>query len=241
LSTILDTVTTDDDSTLSAVWSARDGRVVPETDDLTLKNDRVEMEAAVLYADLADSTELAIGSQEIASEVFKCYLSGVSKIIRWCSGEVRSFDGDRVMGVFLGDHKDSNAARCGLHINYFFTQVLASKFRAFYPAMKDQPFTQTVGIDRSNIYVVRAGVRNGNDLIWVGRAPNVAAKLSSIREKGLTTLITADVYNNLLDSSRISMYTGAPPNANMWTAYPWNAGVTYGVSTVYGSTWWWRP
>ncbi len=63
MSSILETVTADIDATLSAVWSTRDGRVVPDNDDLTLKNDRVEVEAVVLYADLADSTEFAIRSQ----------------------------------------------------------------------------------------------------------------------------------------------------------------------------------
>jgi class 3 adenylate cyclase len=240
VSSILETVTADIDATLSAVWSTRDGRVVPDNDDLTLKNDRVEVEAVVLYADLADSTEFAIRSQEIAAEFFKCYLSGVAKIIRLCDGEVRSFDGDRVMGVFLGDLKNTNAAQCGLHINYFFKEILVQKFRTFYSTLQNETFTQTVGIDRSNIHVVRAGVRNGNDLIWVGRAPNVAAKLSGIRDQRYATIITADVYNAMSDSSKISMSTGNPPNTNMWVAHTWDAGGKYGVPTVYGSVWWRR-
>lgn len=241
MSSVLDTITTDIDATLSAVWSTRDGRVVPENDDLTLKNDRVEVEAVVLYADLADSTEFAIRSQQTAAEFFKSYLSGVARIIRWCEGEVRSFDGDRVMGVFLGDLKNTNAAQCGLHINYFFNYILVPKFKAFYSALQNETFTQTVGIDRSNVHVVRAGVRNGNDLIWVGRAPNVAAKLSSIRDQRYTTIITADVYNVMADSSKISMSTGNPPNTNMWTVHTWDLGSKYGVPVVYGSGWWWRP
>lgn len=241
MNSILETVTAEIDATLSATWSTRDGRVVPENDDLTLKNDRVEVEAVVLYADLADSTEFAIRSQETAAEFFKCYLSAVAKIIRLCDGEVRSFDGDRVMGVFLGDLKNTNAAQCGLHINYFFTYILVPKFRTFYSALQNETFTQTVGIDRSNIHVVRAGVRNGNDLIWIGRAPNVAAKLSSIRDQRYTTIISADVYNAMTDSARISMNTGNPPNTNMWTAHNWDVGGKYGVPTVYGSGWWWRP
>ena len=240
MNSILETVSADIDATLSATWSTRDGRVVPENDDLTLKNDRVEVEAVVLYADLADSTEFAIRSQETAAEFFKCYLNGVGKIIRLCEGEVRSFDGDRVMGVFLGDLKNTNAARCGLHINYFFKDILVAKFRGFYSMLQNNTFTQTVGIDRSSIHVVRAGVRNSNDLIWVGRAPNVAAKLSSIRNDKYATIITADVYRAMADASKISMSNGNPPNTDMWTELSWNDGLKYGVPTVYGSGWWWR-
>jgi len=52
-------------------WDLRDGQVVPETDDITLGNSGVKLDATVLYADLADSTELAIFDREIAAEVYK--------------------------------------------------------------------------------------------------------------------------------------------------------------------------
>lgn len=118
--------------TASTVWSSRDGRVVPDTDDLTLGNDRVVLDAVLLYADLADSTEMATKNQVIAAKIFKSYLNGVTRLIRANSGDVRSFDGDRVMGVFIGDHKNTNAARCGLQVNWLFQKVLVTEFRAFY-------------------------------------------------------------------------------------------------------------
>jgi hypothetical protein len=45
---------------MRAVWETRDGQVVPNSEDLKLGNDRVELEAVLLDADLADSTMLAI-------------------------------------------------------------------------------------------------------------------------------------------------------------------------------------
>jgi len=41
---------------LRAVWNRRDGTVVPADDSLRLGNDAVELDATVLFADLADST-----------------------------------------------------------------------------------------------------------------------------------------------------------------------------------------
>lgn len=44
---------------LGATWSTRDGQVVPKTNDITLRDGAVYLDAVYLYADLANSTELA--------------------------------------------------------------------------------------------------------------------------------------------------------------------------------------
>jgi adenylate cyclase len=196
----------------------------------------IELDAVLLYADLADSTEMALKSQPIAAEVYKTYLRGVTRIIRHHGGEVRSFDGDRVMGVFIGDSMDTQAATCGLQVNWFFRKVLSTRFKQFYTGVVDQwNFDQTVGIDHSSVHVARAGLRNDNDLIWVGRAPNIAARLSAIRHGNYSTLITEDVYKALAWTAKYSR-NGFE---NMWTEFPWPAGVKLGVPKVYGSCWRW--
>jgi adenylate cyclase len=42
------------DSIIKDGWDLRDGEVLPETEDITLGNSRVTLDAPVLYADLAD-------------------------------------------------------------------------------------------------------------------------------------------------------------------------------------------
>jgi class 3 adenylate cyclase len=187
--------------------------------------------------DLADSTELALYDQEIAAEVYKAYLLGTSRLIKAAGGEIRSFDGDRVMGIFIGNFKNTSAAKAALKINYFFTKVLEPAFLAFYERLNASPFkfAQSVGIDTGEIRVARAGVRNDNDLIWVGRAPNIAAKLSSIREEGYSTYITEAAYNKLHDSAKL--FNGQ----QMWERRSWSKGEPYGTSAVYRSAWWLKP
>jgi class 3 adenylate cyclase len=236
---LLDDLTKETDAIVKSAWKYRDGTVVPETSDLALGNEAVKLEATFLYADLADSTELAVGTAEIAAEVFKAYLMGTTRIIRALGGEVRSFDGDRVMGVFLEGAKNTAAAEAALKINYFFSYILRPAFTSFYAA-RSLSLTQTVGVDTSNVSVVRSGIRNNNDLVWVGRAPNLAAKLSAIRN-GYSTLISKTVFDIMLDPSKISHNDFAPPNTLMWKPLTWAAGKAYGVETVYGSTWWWKP
>jgi adenylate cyclase len=237
MSTFSDSLIAEVASTLKEAWDSRDGQVVPETDDLRLANDRVELDAVLLYADLADSTEMAMGDQEIASEVFKSYLRGVTKIIGKNDGEVRSFDGDRVMGVFIGKYKNSAAAKCGLQINWFFN-ALVRETKAYYgDRVSNFNFDQTVGIDRSSVHVARSGDRDNNDLIWVGRAPYIAAKMSAIRMADYKTFITPSVYDRMHDSSKLV----GTNKTNMWTRMIWNAGKTYGLGTIYGSGWTWTP
>ena len=51
-------------------WTSRKGQVVPSPDKLRLGNDRVELDATVLYADMARSTHLVDNySPEVAAEI----------------------------------------------------------------------------------------------------------------------------------------------------------------------------
>ena len=159
---------------------------------------------------------------------------GTTRIIRHVGGEIRSFDGDRVMGVFLGKSKNTSAAKAALHINYFFGHILKPIAEDFYKH-RNLSLSQGVGIDTSETMVVRSGIRNNNDLVWVGRAPNVAAKLSAIREVGYSSYISEAVFNLLHESSKY----GGTPRRSMWERRAWGKGVPYGVGIVYRSNWYW--
>jgi hypothetical protein len=87
-------------------------------------------------------------------------------------------------------------------------------------------FAQSVGIDTGEVRVARAGVRNDNDLIWVGRAPKIAAKLSSIREQGYSTYITEAVFDKLHESAKV--FNGQ----QMWERRSWSKGEPYGTGIV---------
>lgn len=128
---LIDDIKSETDAIVKKTWQRRKGEVVPESDDIGLGNECVDLEATFLYADLADSTELAIMNQTIAAEVAKAYLMGTTRIIRDVGGEIRSFDGDRVMGVFFEGAKNTAAAEAALKINYFFKYILIPSFTSF--------------------------------------------------------------------------------------------------------------
>lgn len=216
-------VTDDVAGIISQTWSIRDGTVVPTTKDVLLAGGGVKLDATVLYADLADSTELVMNQDaRVAAKVMKCFLAACSRIIRAFDGEIRSFDGDRVMGIYVGDSKNSNAAKTALKIKWAFDNIVKPKLEAQYPSLTEGVYKlgYGAGIDTSSVLAVRGGVRGGNDLVWVGRAPNAAAKLSTVREDPYRTYITGDVYGRLDKASKYSTKDGKA--VDMWEERQWS-------------------
>ena len=235
---LTDELSQDVDSILRQEWNIRDGQVVPKTEDIALAGGAVKLHVAMLYADLADSTELAMNyDKRVAAKVFKSFLACSSKLIRKHSGEIRSFDGDRVMGVFVGDFKNTLAAKCALKINYAFLNIIKPKLLAKYSSLATGSYklAHCVGVDRSDVLIIRGGVRKNNDLVWVGRAPNVAAKLSAIRNSPYHSYITDDVFNVMTDEAKIGS-----DGRQMWEKRE-NSTEVKGVSTIYRSSWTWTP
>jgi class 3 adenylate cyclase len=214
-------------------WDSRDGRVVPDAEDVGINGDAVKFdEAVVLYADLAESTTLVNDhSETFAAEVYKAYLHCAAKIVGARDGAITAFDGDRIMAVFIGDHKRTQAAECGLQINYAVKNIINPALRAQYPN-STYTLKHAVGVDLSSLFVAKTGIRGSNDLVWVGRAANYAAKLATLREENYATWITADVYNRMNESSK----EGGNPRRNMWEQRNWSKlpGVT-----LYRSNWTW--
>ena len=219
---------------LAPAWTRRNGQVVPESQDINLASGAVDLDATYLYADMADSTGLAQSYRDYAvAKVIRSYLNAASRIIRAKGGHIRSFDGDRVMGIFIGDDKESRAAQAALHISWAVAEVidpaLKKKWDDFHWTMN-----HGVGIDTGPAMLVRGGVHGTNDIVSIGSAPNVAAKLSEIRAASSVN-ITSNVYDRLSDVVKMSSQ-----GQNMWRH---NGTVRLGGARVsyYGSSWWWCP
>lgn len=94
----------------SEQWIARDGRQIPDSDELKLSNDAVKLDGTVLYADLSGSTKLVDTYKDhFAAEIYKAYLHCAAKIIRSEDGVITAYDGDRIMAVYIGDSKNTSA------------------------------------------------------------------------------------------------------------------------------------
>lgn len=213
-----------------SAWQKREGQRVPDDDSkLSLKNEAIEIQGTVLYADMAASTDMVDKkTAEFSAEIYKTFLYCAAKIIRAEGGAITAYDGDRIMAVFIGDSKNTNAVRAGLKINWAVLHVVQPQMKAIY---KESSFTLThaTGIDTSRLLIAKTGVRGANDLVWVGRAANHAAKLSSLSAG--YTYISKDVYDVMNKSVKLSS-DGKP----MWEARTWTAMRSM---SIYRSNWWW--
>jgi class 3 adenylate cyclase len=213
-----------------STWTSREGTVVPESENIKLGNDAVELDGSILYADLTASTALVDSYTPLfAAEIYKTYLHCAAKIIRAESGSITAYDGDRIMAVYLGGSKNTSAARTALKINYAVTHIINPALKNQYP---NSPYRvrQTVGIDTSKLTVARTGIRGSNDLVWVGRAANYAAKLAALSSAS-PSRITSDVYEQLHSSAKLSN------GSNMWERTLWS---DMNFKTIYNSSWWWK-
>jgi adenylate cyclase len=124
------------------------------------------------------------------------------------------------MGVFIGDMKNTYAVRCAREIFWMTENVLSPKARSRFTSISKNNISiqQCVGMDTGSAVAVRAGIRNNNDLIWIGRPPSLAAKLSDVREFPYCVFISDRCFRALGDAER--NYSGA----SIWEARTINFG-----------------
>jgi class 3 adenylate cyclase len=134
--------------------------------------------------------------------------------------------------VFLGDTKNSSAARAALKINWLVQRVVNPGIKKAYPNTA-YVLHHVIGIDTSRLFVAKTGIRGANDLVWVGRAANYAAKLCSMRDGAASTIISEEVFKRLTAASKV----GGSPERSMWEKSVWpERGLT-----IYRSSWLWEP
>jgi len=219
-------------SILGTAWMTRQGRDVPESESIKLGNDSVKIMGTVLYADMSDSTKLVDNSDpKFAAEIYKIYLHCAAKIIRSEDGKITAYDGDRVMAVYFGDKRNSSAVRSAMKIKAAVTNIINPAIKSTYPRSNFY-LKHVVGIDTSDLFIAKTGIRGANDLVWVGRAANYAAKLSALPEN-FSTRITKDVYDQLQHIDKFSIATGEP----MWEMATWQ---TKNNLIIYRSNWSWK-
>jgi class 3 adenylate cyclase len=210
-------------------WAIRDGLVVPDATDLKLSNDAVRFETAtVLYADLDGSTGLVENHRwDFAGEVYKTFLYAASRLIRSHGGSIVSYDGDRVMGIFISKSQRNSAVACALEIHYAIRNIVQAELKKIWKT--DFEIRHVVGIDTSEIRAARTGVRGDNDLVWIGNAANLAAKLTALSSDN-PTWITKRVYDYLQDDQKLGSN-----RENIWRKWHWNE---HDDQIIYSSSYW---
>ncbi len=203
-------------STFKTDWAVQKTASVPEPESLRLNSNHAkDLESAtVLYADLDGSTDMVENFKWwFSAKVYKTYLRCAGQIIKKEGGVVTGYDGDRVMAVFTGASKNTSAVRCAMKISWAVDEIIKPALKAQYPTTEFN-LKHVVGIDTSQLRTARIGVHGDNDLVWIGRAANYAAKLTTLSEKPIW--ITQSVYDRTDKSAKYVDGT------HMWSKHCWN-------------------
>lgn len=225
------------DSLFDTTFNVRDGRAVPSTSDVVLKDGAVKIDAAFLYADLAGSALLSKACPwSTTAKIIRAFLDCSTRLIIKHGGVVRSFDGDRVMGIFMGGSKNSNASICGREIHWAVRKIIHPAAHKQFASIRnnDIEVRHCVGIDVGEVRAVRSGIRDNNDLIWIGKAASFSAKLSDVRDTGYHTYISSRTFNQLSDIAKLDS-----DGANLWTKSTFSFADE--DETVYKSNHWKKP
>jgi len=227
--TIADDIRSNAGSTFSAKWEVRNGSVVPSPADIKLSNDAVHFpRATVLYADLDGSTDLVEKrTWMLAGEVYKTFLYATSRLIRKHGGSIVSYDGDRVMGIFISNAQCNDAVSCALEINYAIKQIVQPQMSKVWQT--DLRIRHVVGVDTSAIRTARTGVRGDNDIVWIGNAANLAAKLTAL-SADKPTWITKRVFDYLNREQKFGSR-----GEGIWRQWQWSQ---HNNDEIYSTDYW---
>ena len=118
-----------------------------------------------------------------------------------------------------------------MKINFAVLNILNPAQQGFY-TKSNFTMKHVVGVDTSDLFVAKTGVRGANDLVWVGRAANYAAKLSSLPDAYPTYITKEDVYDVMIEDVKIANDSRA-----MWEPVHWNS---FDNRIIYRSNWWYR-
>lgn len=185
-------------SYFSEPYEVKETSIVPTTDysKLTFGNTGLTAELAFLFIDIRKSSKLheTYGYMN-AAKIYQSFHEINVRVINQNEGNVRAFDGDRIMGVFAGEAKNSNAAKAGMQIIWAIRNILNPKLTTNLMCGG--------GIDYGKTLITKVGKGrdpNNNDLVWVGQACNYASHLSN--EANNSIIISNRSYDVLNDSRK---------------------------------------
>ena len=173
-------------------------------------------EFTFLYVDMRGSSSFTDQHRlQTITKIYKAYHHCMVECIKTYNGNVRSFDGDRVIAVFGGKSKLNNAIDCAMKMVGCRHDILQPKIKT---ALSNDKFSLGIGISTGNAMVSKAGVgydKNTRDLIWIGDPPNLGAKLSDEADSPNSIHICKTSFEKLLDRNRYTNKDGV--KIDMWT------------------------
>lgn len=166
--TLKDDISTGISTIFSQKWTVSQGITVPDDSKVSMNGNVVKLDGTVLYADMKESSKLIEDfSQTVAGRIYQAFLKSSARIITDLRGTVTAYDGDRIMAIFTGNRKNSEAAIAALKINYVVSKILRPKLKEHFSGIGSTGFdiSHCAGIDTGSFLAVKAGQRGANDIV----------------------------------------------------------------------------
>lgn len=221
---------------LEGNYETYDPEGVPKPEDIPLGNEAAKLEATALFIDIRQSSDITnVFRRQTAAKMVKGYFDGSVRIIRMNDGEVRSFNGDGMLALFVGGSRSTHAVKAAMQVDWFVGNILKPQIARYFEnnqsaSNQELDFNIGCGLDEGHILAVRVGIRGTNDVAWVGRCTNMAAKLASNVSSSFHNVgITRAVYDRLNDSRKYDS-----SGTHMWSEEEFDeyGGVTRAIRTT---------
>jgi class 3 adenylate cyclase len=200
---------------MSGAYKTSTPRDVPAIQEIQRGKYAATFDATALFLDVRQSSDMTNAFRlQTAAKMLKSYFYGAVKIIHHHGGQVVSFNGDGMLALFTGKTRTGPAVRSAMEIKWFLENILQPKFDAYFnnnARAAGLTFDFGAGIDDSSIFAVKVGIRGTNDITWVGRGANTAAKLANVAASPRRILITEEAYG------RLSKYKVSSDGRSMWS------------------------
>ncbi|WP_435206986.1 adenylate/guanylate cyclase domain-containing protein [Micromonospora sp. bgisy143] len=176
---------------------------IPERDQVKLAAEAVQVEATALSIDIRQFSGLtnAFGRQVVV-RMLRAFFEGSVRIVEGSSGTVADFNGDGMIVLFAGADRTERAFRAASQIRWFLTEVLRPRFAKYFESdqflkARIEEFDAGCGLDDGLVLIGRVGSEGFNDIAWVGRCVNTAAKACKLAGSSKPIIATHEVYERL--------------------------------------------
>lgn len=209
------------DTVLKDAFTQYDTDEIPDIENkadsrLTHGNTGFLGEFTFLYVDMRGSSSFTDQHRlQTITKIYKAYHHCMVECIKDNNGNIRSFDGDRVLAVFSGKSKVYNSVNCAMKMVGCKYDILQPKIKT---AFNNDKFSLGIGISTGKTMVSKAGVgydKNNRDLIWIGDPPNLGAKLSDEADSPYSIFICKETFGRLTDDNHYTTSNGV--KIDMWT------------------------
>lgn len=200
---------------LTDILPIRNGRVVPEDDDLLIGDAR-RLTLAVLFLDICGFSLLANedpSQQDTVLKIVNLFMAEMLQVVKIHEGDFEKNTGDGLMAYFKCSSEvesTQHAVEAAVTMHCYNDQVISPRFKEMgLPEIKFR-----VGIEVGSVTIAKVGIHGGShrSMVAIGTPANIACKLMTLIPNG--GIVVGDYIRGRLSESwkQQTSFLGPLPN-----------------------------